>query len=52
MTGGAPAGGRLCPPISQHRDFFKLSAPDAELGELREPTQAGLERAVAGHLLA
>lgn len=44
--------GGPCPPIGSHRYFFKLYALDAPLGDLREPTKAALEKAMAGHVLA
>jgi Raf kinase inhibitor-like YbhB/YbcL family protein len=40
-----------CPPIGRHRYFFKLYALDAVLGELRDPTKAGLLAAMKGHVL-
>jgi hypothetical protein len=44
--------GGPCPPIGRHRYFFKLFALDATLGDLRRPTKAQLEQAMAGHVLA
>ena len=44
--------GGPCPPIGRHRYFHKLYALDAVLGDLAEPTKAGLERAMEGHVLA
>ena len=41
-----------CPPVGRHRYFFKLYALDTVLPDLREPTKAELERAMAGHVLA
>lgn len=41
-----------CPPIGRHRYFFKLHALDADLPDLKQPTKAELERAMAGHVLA
>ena len=43
--------GGPCPPIGTHRYFFKLYALDVVLGDLREPTKAALEKAMAGHVL-
>jgi Raf kinase inhibitor-like YbhB/YbcL family protein len=44
--------GGPCPPVGRHRYFHKLYALDAELPDLREPTKAGLEAAMKGHILA
>ncbi len=44
--------GGPCPPIGEHRYFFKLYALDAALGDLAEPTKAELEDAMTGHILA
>jgi Raf kinase inhibitor-like YbhB/YbcL family protein len=41
-----------CPPIGQHRYFFKLFALDIRLGDLRQPTSAQLQSAFAGHVIA
>jgi Raf kinase inhibitor-like YbhB/YbcL family protein len=41
-----------CPPIGRHRYLHKLYALDRMLGELRDPTKAGLLRAMEGHVLA
>jgi Raf kinase inhibitor-like YbhB/YbcL family protein len=41
-----------CPPIGQHRYFHKLYALDTMLPELKRPTKAQLEQAMAGHVLA
>ena len=62
--GGLPAGaivgtndwkrqsyGGPCPPIGRHRYFHKLYALDTLL-DLRQPTKAEVERAMAGHVLA
>jgi len=46
-----PGWGGPCPPIGRHRYFFKLYALDAPLGELADPTKAGLLRAMEGHVL-
>jgi Raf kinase inhibitor-like YbhB/YbcL family protein len=44
--------GGPCPPIGRHRYFHKLYALDTQLGDLRQPTKAALERAMHGHVLA
>lgn len=44
--------GGPCPPIGRHRYYFQLYALDAALGDLREPTRAALESAMAPHVLA
>jgi Raf kinase inhibitor-like YbhB/YbcL family protein len=44
--------GGPCPPIGRHRYFFKLYALGSELGDLARPTQAALERAMQGRVLA
>jgi Raf kinase inhibitor-like YbhB/YbcL family protein len=44
--------GGPCPPIGRHRYFHKLYALDVVLGDLRTPTKAALEKAMAGHVLA
>ncbi len=41
-----------CPPIGRHRYFHKLYALGEELGDLGQPTQAELERAMRGKVLA
>ena len=43
--------GGPCPPIGRHRYFFKLYALDAVLPDLGKPTKAGLEEAMASHIL-
>jgi hypothetical protein len=48
---GRPDWGGPCPPIGRHRYFHRLYALDVELGDLREPTRAALERAMGGHVL-
>lgn len=40
-----------CPPIGQHRYFFKLYALDVLLPDLHKPTKAALEKAMQGHVL-
>jgi len=47
-----PGYGGPCPPIGQHRYFFKLFALDAELPDLDEPTKQDLEESMRGHVLA
>jgi Raf kinase inhibitor-like YbhB/YbcL family protein len=62
--GGMPSGARdglndwkrtgyggPCPPIGEHRYFFKLFALDTMLGDLGRPTKRQLENAMAGHVL-
>ena len=44
--------GGPCPPIGEHRYFFKLYALDTELAGLGKPTKAKLENAMKGHVLA
>jgi Raf kinase inhibitor-like YbhB/YbcL family protein len=44
--------GGPCPPVGRHRYFFKLYALDTPLGDLRRPSKAALEKAMAGHVLA
>jgi Raf kinase inhibitor-like YbhB/YbcL family protein len=44
--------GGPCPPIGEHRYFFKLYALDTELADLARPTKAKLEKAMEGHVLA
>lgn len=41
-----------CPPIGQHRYFFRVFALDTELGDLHEPSKADLLKAIDGHVLA
>lgn len=41
-----------CPPIGQHRYFFKLYALSTLLPDLKLPTKAALEKAMKGHILA
>jgi hypothetical protein len=43
--------GGPCPPIGRHRYFHKLYALDTVLPDLKGPTRADLEKAIAGHLL-
>lgn len=40
------------PPIGRHRYFFKLYGLDTTLPDLKQPTKAMLEKAMAGHILA
>jgi Raf kinase inhibitor-like YbhB/YbcL family protein len=44
--------GGPCPPIGRHRYFHKLYALDVVLPDLKGPTKAVLEEAMAGHILA
>jgi Raf kinase inhibitor-like YbhB/YbcL family protein len=44
--------GGPCPPVGRHRYFHKLYALDVELPDLKKPTKAKLEQAMAGHSLA
>lgn len=44
--------GGPCPPIGEHRYFFKLYALDVMLPDLKHPTKAALEKAMQGHVLA
>lgn len=44
--------GGPCPPIGQHRYFFKLYALDAVFADLKQPTKAKLEQAMHGHVIA
>jgi hypothetical protein len=44
--------GGPCPPIGRHRYFHKLYALDTVLPDLKHPTKAALEKAMAGHVLA
>lgn len=46
------AWGGPCPPIGRHRYFFALYALDTRLDDLKAPTRAELEAALAGHILA
>jgi Raf kinase inhibitor-like YbhB/YbcL family protein len=41
-----------CPPKGRHRYFFRLYALDALVGDLRQPSKADLEAAMANHVLA
>jgi Raf kinase inhibitor-like YbhB/YbcL family protein len=43
--------GGPCPPIGKHRYFHKLYVLDIELPDLRLPTKAQLEQAMAGHII-
>ncbi len=44
--------GGPCPPIGEHRYFFKLYALDTILPALHRPTKQVLERAMEKHILA
>ncbi|HXU92793.1 MAG TPA: YbhB/YbcL family Raf kinase inhibitor-like protein [Gallionella sp.] len=41
-----------CPPVGNHRYFFKLYALDVTLPNLNQPTSAMLEQAMQGHVIA
>jgi len=43
--------GGPCPPIGRHRYFFRLHALDTLLPDLKRPTRATLEQAMAGHVI-
>lgn len=43
--------GGPCPPIGEHRYFFKLYALDTLFADFGTPTKAVLERAMQGHVL-
>lgn len=43
--------GGPCPPIGQHRYFFKLYALDVVLPDLKEPTKKQLEENMKNHIL-
>ena len=44
--------GGPCPPVGNHRYFFKLYALDTELPDLKLPTKAKLDQAMQGHVIA
>jgi Raf kinase inhibitor-like YbhB/YbcL family protein len=44
--------GGPCPPIGNHRYFFKLYALDTVLPDLKRPTKAKLEEAMGAHIIA
>jgi len=44
--------GGPCPPIGQHRYFFKLYALDIVLPDLMQPVKDTLEKAMQGHVIA
>ncbi len=44
--------GGPCPPIGNHRYFFKLYALDVVLPHMKHPTKGVLEGAMEGHVLA
>jgi len=48
---GAPGWRGPCPPIGQHRYFFKLVALDVVLPALPHPDKAAVEKAMEGHVL-
>jgi Raf kinase inhibitor-like YbhB/YbcL family protein len=43
--------GGPCPPVGEHRYFFKLYALDTLLPDLDHPTKRQLEQAMQGHIL-
>jgi hypothetical protein len=47
-----PGYGGPCPPMGNHRYFFKLHALDTVLPDLQHPDKAVLEKAMQGHVLA
>lgn len=44
--------GGPCPPVGNHRYFFKLYALDTVLPDLKQPTKEKLEKAMQGHVMA
>ncbi|MBS1969428.1 MAG: YbhB/YbcL family Raf kinase inhibitor-like protein [Bdellovibrionales bacterium] len=44
--------GGPCPPIGQHRYFYKIYALDTKLQDLKNADKAALEKAMRGHILA
>jgi Raf kinase inhibitor-like YbhB/YbcL family protein len=44
--------GGPCPPKGRHRYFFRVYALDRLLGDLRTPSKADVEAAMADHMLA
>jgi len=44
--------GGPCPPVGNHRYFFKLYALDTVLPDLKLPTKAKLEKAMQDHVMA
>jgi hypothetical protein len=44
--------GGPCPPIGRHRYFHRLYALDGRLGDLGRPSEARLQAAMQGHVLA
>jgi Raf kinase inhibitor-like YbhB/YbcL family protein len=48
----SPSYGGPCPPIGQHRYFFKLYALDVVLPDMHYPSKATLEKAMQNHILA
>jgi Raf kinase inhibitor-like YbhB/YbcL family protein len=43
--------GGPCPPIGEHRYFFKVYALDTVLNEIKDATKADIERAMKGHII-
>jgi Raf kinase inhibitor-like YbhB/YbcL family protein len=48
---GRTGYGGPCPPVGRHRYFHKLYALDSVLPDLKSPTKAALEKAMAGHVI-
>jgi Raf kinase inhibitor-like YbhB/YbcL family protein len=46
-----PGYGGPCPPVGQHRYFFKLYALDVELANLGQASKSQLEKAMRGHVV-
>ena len=44
--------GGPCPPVGQHRYFFRLFALDTCLDNLKKPDKTKLQKAMKGHVLA
>ena len=41
-----------CPPIGNHRYYFKLYALDTVLPDLKHPAKSALEKSMRGHIIA
>ena len=48
---GKTSYGGPCPPIGEHRYFFKLYALDVVLPDLNNPPKAQLEKSMQGHII-